>query len=107
MCEVLGVSRSGYYKWKNSPPSERKKRRAELTKRIEHHHQDSNGIYGSPKITEKLRQEGMVVGEKTVSRIMKENDIRSITAKKFNVQTTDSNHSFPIAPNWLNQHFDI
>jgi putative transposase len=107
MCEVMGVSRSGYYKWLSCPASEREKQRTKLTERIEYHHQDSNGIYGSPKITQELKKEGILVGEKTVGRIMKEKNIRSQAVKKFKVLTTDSNHEFPIAPNWLNQHFDV
>ncbi len=104
---MLDVFRSGYYKWRKSPPSERRKRREELTKRIKHHYHDSNGVYGSPKITELLKKEGIIVGEKTVGRIMRKNNLRSQAIKKFKVQTTDSNHDFPIAPNWLNQHFDV
>ena len=38
---------------------------------------------------------------------MKEKGLRSQAIGKFRVQTTDSNHSHPIAPNWLNQHFDV
>jgi len=107
MCSVLGVSRSGYYKWKNSPLSERAQYRAKLADRIAFHYTDNDGIYGSPKITFLLQQEGLGVGEKTVSRIMSENNLRSQAMKKFKVQTTDSNHDFPIAPNWINQHFNV
>ncbi|CQR56974.1 IS3 family transposase [Paenibacillus riograndensis] len=66
MCSVLGVSRSGYYKWRATPPSERKKHRERLVQRIEYHFHDNGEIYGSPKITKKLQQEGFTVGEKTV-----------------------------------------
>lgn len=105
MCRVLGVSRSGYYKWLSTPPSEQEKRRDELAKRIVHHYQDSNGIYGSPKITHLLHREGWKVTIKTVGRMMRVLGIRSRTVKKFRVHTTDSNHSLPVAPNILNQDF--
>lgn len=107
MCSVLGVSRSGYYKWRKTPPSDRKKRQEQLVKRIEYHFYDNDKIYGSPKITKKLQEEGFTVGEKTVGRLMRAHKFRSEAMRKFNVQTTDSNHDFPIAPNWLNQHFDV
>ncbi|WP_269847260.1 IS3 family transposase, partial [Paenibacillus sonchi] len=107
MCSVLGVSRSGYYKWRATPPSERMKHRERLVQRIEYHFHDNGEIYGSPKITKKLQQEGFTVGEKTVGRLMREHNLRSQAMGKFKVQTTDSNHDFPIAPNWLNQHFDV
>lgn len=105
MCKVLEVSRSGYYKWRTKPPSEREKRRQELTKRILFHYKDSRGLYGSPKITHLLRREGWKVTEKTVGRIMREHGIRSRTVKKFRVNTTDSRHALPVAPNLLNQQF--
>ncbi|MNZ71343.1 Integrase core domain protein [compost metagenome] len=105
MCKVLGVSRSGFYKWLETPDSERTRCRQELAQRIEYHYHDNNGIYGAPKITECLRDEGMQVGEKTVGRIMREKGLRSCTVKKFKVTTTDSNHNFPIADNLLNQEF--
>lgn len=76
MCEVLGVSRSGYYKWRLGKSTERAKQRKKLVERIKYHYQDSNGIYGSPKITALLRLEGFTVGEKTVGRIMKELHLR-------------------------------
>lgn len=43
---------------------------------------------------------------KTVGRIMRKKGIRSQARVKFRVQSTDSKHSLPIAPNWLTQHFD-
>jgi putative transposase len=105
MCKVLDVSRSGYYKWRKTPPSERKKQREELSKRIQYHYDDNYGLYGSPKITHLLRQEGLLVGQKTVGRLMKERGLRSRATRKFRVQTTDSNHNMPVGPNLLNQQF--
>ena len=34
LCWMLGVSRSGYYAWRNRPPSERSRQDATLTARI-------------------------------------------------------------------------
>jgi len=106
MCRVLGVSGSGYYKWRSAPPSELERRRAELAERIVYHYHDNHGLYGSPKITAVLRREGYCVSEKTVARLMREQGLRSRTAVKFRVRTTDSSHGLPVAPNLLNQHFE-
>ncbi len=106
MCSVLGVSRSGYYKWLKAPKSERTRRREELAKQVEFHFHDNDGIYGAPKITDCLKDKGIVVGEKTVGRIMREKGLRSCTVKKFKVPTTDSDHNLPVAPNLLNQQFE-
>lgn len=105
MCKVLEVSRSGFYKWRTAPESQRKKQRKVLTKRIQYYYKDNHGLYGSPKITQLLRREGFRVSEKTVGRLMRSQGLKARTIRKFRVHTTDSTHSLPIAPNLLNQDF--
>jgi putative transposase len=107
MCEVLHVSRSGYYKWlkEKSKSNSYQKRRQSLLARITWLFEDSVRRYGSPKITDLLRKEGWKVSERLVGQLMKENGMRSCVSRKFRVCTTDSNHSNPIAPNFLKQNF--
>jgi putative transposase len=105
MCETLGVSKSGYYDWLNRPISEQAKRKKKLTKVVKQIHDQSHGIYGSPKITDQLEKQGYVVSGRTVQRIMKDLSIKSRAVKKFKVQTTDSNHDHRIYPNLLDQQF--
>lgn len=105
MCAVLEVSRSGYYKWKSAVPGTQVFRKKKLQERISFHYNDSQRRYGSPKITALLRQEGYQISERTVGKYMRELCLRSCTSGKFRVNTTDSNHDFPIAPNLLNQQF--
>lgn len=97
-CETLEVSRSGFYDWKDRPPSERAEDSTRLLEKIREAHAQSRGIYGSPRVTEALKNEGIVCGENRVAKLMSENDIHSITKKKFRVVTTDSKHDLPIAP---------
>nr|WP_259457969.1 IS3 family transposase [Salipaludibacillus neizhouensis] len=106
MCQVLGVSKSGYYAWLKRPKSNQKKKREKLTSRIKRIHLESRNTYGSPKITKVLQGAGVRVSQKTVTRIMKENGIRSKTVKK-NKATTNSKHILPIYPNLLNQQFTV
>lgn len=106
MCEVLGVSKSGYYAWKDRPKSNQKKRREKLTILVSRAYLESRQNYGSPKITKQLNGKGIQVSEKTVTRIMQENDIRSKTVKKYKA-TTNSKHSLPVYPNLLNQNFTV
>jgi putative transposase len=105
MCEVLEVSRSGYYKWRSVDASDQEKRKEALTTRIEWHYHDSDKTYGSPRIHRDLVKEGWKVSERTVGTIMREKGWRSCMCRKFKVQTTDSNHDLPIAPNLLKQNF--
>ncbi|MNE16590.1 IS2 transposase TnpB [compost metagenome] len=102
----MGVSRSGFYKWKATGPSKQELRKRELMERIIVHFNDSEQRYGAPKITFLLRQEGSDVTERTVGLYMQELGLRSCVCRRFKVQTTDSNHDSPIAPNILNQQFD-
>jgi len=105
MCTVLGVSRSGYFKWRSAKPSMQELRKREIMERITYHFYDNSKRYGTPKITLLLHIEGYKVVERTVGLYMQELGLRSCVSKKYKVQTTDSNHDFPIAPNTLNQQF--
>ncbi len=105
MCKVLDVSRSGYYAWCRRPESERSKRRKRITQRIHQIFVKSRRLYGSPKITQILRKEdGERVSQKMVAKIMRENELRSRTVRKYKA-TTYSNHNYPVQENVLNQTF--
>nr|WP_232515635.1 IS3 family transposase [Aeribacillus pallidus] len=106
MCEVLKVSRSGYYKWRDRPKSARQERREELTQEVRRVYIESRQLYGSPKVTKKLNHEGIKVSQKTVSRIMNEEGMKSRTVKKHKA-TTNSKHNHPVHENVLNQHFTV
>ena len=106
MCKVLGVSRSGYYSWIKRKPSKRAVENQKLMEQIREIHKKSKGTYGSPRITEELKINYVHVSRPRVARIMKKANIRSITKKRF-VATTDSKHSFPVAPNYLNREFKV
>ncbi len=106
MCDILDVSRSGYYDWKDRAPSERSRRREELTQLIGQVHRECDCIYGSPKLCEELNSRGISISENTVARLMKNAGISSKVQRRFVVQTTDSNHLHPVAENLLNRQFD-
>lgn len=104
MCNVLEVSRSGYYKWKDRPESDRERQHKEWTEQVKEVYDQSRELYGSPKVASKLRQQGVDISERTVTRIMKEQQWRSRTVKKYKA-TTNSKHSLPVQDNVLNQDF--
>lgn len=107
MCVTLQVSRSGYYKWRKGKTSTQELRKAAVMERIRYHFADHKKRYGSPKITRLLHEEGYTVTERTVSVYMREMKLRSVVSKPYRVQTTDSKHNNPIAPNTLNQKFKV
>ena len=105
-CDVLGVSRSGYYAWLQRPPSVRAQRREELAVKIAAVHERNRRVYGSPRVCQALRAQGESVCENTVADIMKERQIRAKSKRKFVPRTTDSAHQQPVADNVLDRQFD-
>ena len=105
MCAVLAVSRAGFYAWLGRPESPRAVAARELAQQIRVVHHETHGVYGSLKITRELQARDHHADRKTVAKLMKSMGIRSIVCRKFRVQTTDSNHEDPIAPNTLGQDF--
>lgn len=105
MCGALGVSVSGYYAWHNREPSAREQSDEELLTQIRTIHQDSRGLYGSPRIHAALQQAGVACSRKRVARLMREAGIHSQRRVRRRVHTTDSNHHRPVAPNVLQRDF--
>ncbi|MDQ1146226.1 putative transposase [Bacillus sp. SORGH_AS 510] len=109
MCEVLNVSKSGYYKWlkkQNQPQSEKEVYRSEIKQKISKSFHESFGTYGSPRVHADLVEWGYIISQKTVARMMKEMGLKATSKEKF-VVTTDSNHDLYIYPNLLNRQFDV
>ena len=78
MSRFLGVSTSGFYSYINRSESKQSKRKQEVKVKITEIYNESNQIYGAPKITHLLKEEGYVISEKTVGNYMRELDIRAI-----------------------------
>jgi transposase InsO family protein len=104
-CDVLAVSRSGYYVWRNRGPSVTAQRRAALTEQIREVHQASRQTYGSPRVHAELLAKGQACNRKTVAKCMKQAGIQAKTRQRFRVTTTDSNHPHPVAENVVNRNF--
>ncbi len=103
MCDVLEVSRSGYYDWLGRPPSRREKRQARILNQIKKVHQ-KHPTYGLDPIWAEVK-ESIPCSRGTVYRLMKKHNIRSKRKTKWKA-TTNSKHNLPVAPNLLNQKFD-
>jgi putative transposase len=72
LARVLGVSRQGYYAWKNRGPSRRARQDQALTETIIKIHKRSRHTYGAPRIHAELRDDfGVLVGRKRVARLMR------------------------------------
>jgi len=71
-CRALDVSESWFYKWRDGDASPRHARRAQLTAEIKRLFAAHRGKWGSPRITDELRDDGWRVSEKTVAKVMRE-----------------------------------
>jgi transposase InsO family protein len=105
MCKVLKVSSSGYYYWRKHPVGARQLKQRQLLADIRQVHAQSQGRYGSPRIADELREQGVKASRNRVARLMQQAALRSIKYKKYRVQTTDSAHDYAVAKNLLNREF--
>jgi len=106
MCDELGVSRSGYYAWRERRPSKRSQKDEELLEDITESHRLSRRKYGSPRVFKDLQALGRRTSRKRIARLMRDHGLVARTKKRFK-RTTDSKHSFPIAENLLGRAFDV
>jgi transposase InsO family protein len=105
ICDVLEVSRSGYYAWVDRPLSNQSQRRSALAAKIGVVHADNRKVYGSPRIFKALVAAGEHVSENTVAKVMRSSGLRGKVKRKFVPRTTDSAHDRPIASNVLDRQF--
>ena len=87
MCCLLEVSASGYYAWRTRPESSRLKSDREMMVEIRRVHQDSKGVYGSPRIHAELVSSGIGVGRHKVARLMRLARLRGCPKRRFRVTT--------------------
>lgn len=88
MCRLFGVSKSGYYAWRERPPSARSVADAELLIHIKTIHEESRGIYGVPRIHAELRLKYRIhCSRKRVARLMKQAGLVGIHRRRFSGTT--------------------
>lgn len=107
MCEVLEVSRSGFYDWRGRGPSPRAQEDFELGELIELIHDDSGGTYGSPRIHRTLRRMGVRVGKKRVERLMRQRGLEGVSGRKCSTKTTIRDPQARPAPDLVDRDFDV
>jgi putative transposase len=106
MCRVLQVSRSGYYESLRRPPSCHSQDDDELRPKIKTAFEKGRKNYGTRRIQVELGKQETTASRRRIGRLMREEDLRVQTKRKFKV-TTDSKHDKPIAPNLLEREFTV
>ena len=103
-CEVLGVSRSGFYAWKDRPLSRRAREDVEIAQMIRTIHAVSRGTYGAPRVHAELAADGVRVGKKRVARLMKALGLQGATRRRFTTTTVRDTAARP-APDLVERDF--
>lgn len=105
LCQSLDVSCSGYYDWcaRQDKPCQRHRQDRRLKGQIDHIHKQSRQTYGAPRVQMQLRSQGQFHGRNRIARLMREQGLCGRQKKRYRVQTTNSRHPEPIAPNRLAQ----
>jgi len=104
LCRVMSVCRGGFYAWSKRTRSVRAQQNDLLTEQIQTAFDQSEQTYGSPRVFDQLKADGIACSQKRVARLMRLNALRAVPARRF-VVTTDSAHTLPIAANVLDRQF--
>jgi transposase InsO family protein len=103
-CRALGVSQAWFYKWRHGDASPRHARRERLKVAIRRWFAKHHGTYGSPRITADLREEGWLVSENTVAKLMRELGLQA-RRKRRRKQTTRPGRGRWRAPDLIGRDF--
>jgi putative transposase len=95
LCQMTGLSRAGYYRWRVPPPATPVA--MELRSQIQQTALEWPA-YGYRRITAELQRRGFDVNHKRVLRLMREDNLLCLRRRSF-VVTTDSCHNLPVYPN--------
>ena len=109
MCELLEISRSGFYQWRASRdrgPTPSQRRRAALDAKVAASHAGSDGVYGAPRVLADLRAAGERVSRKTVAASLRRQRLAGISPRRFAPATTVVDLEAPVPKDLVGRRFD-
>lgn len=109
MCDLLEVSRSGYYKWRanrDAGPTPAQRRRADLDAKVAKFHTASDGVYGAPRLLADLRADGERVSRKTVAASLRRQGLAGISPRRFAPATTVVDLDAAVPEDLVRRRFD-
>jgi len=108
LCEVLDVSRSGFYAYAQQQAAPQIDRdEVALRARVKAIHEETRQSYGSRRMAMQLQAEGFAVGRAKARRLMQEAGLTVRHRTRRGPVTTDSQHRYPVAPNLLARQFKV
>lgn len=97
LCHVLDVSQSGYFAWRRRGASVRQKEDMVLLAHVRSAFYQSNGTYGSPRMTRELQDQGFAIGRRRTARLMRENGLKVRQRRRFKRTPADDIDTVDIA----------
>lgn len=104
LCQMMRVSRSGYYAWRERRPSRRQRENEQLLGQVKTAYADSRKTYGYRRVYAALLTKGIPCGKHRVRRLMQQHDLKAKRRRRYRA-TTESRHRLPVAPNLLDRAF--
>lgn len=101
VCDLLDVSRSGFYAWRTGEESLRVKRGAELLPLVSAVFWRHRRRYGARRIAVELSSQGIACGVARVARLLKSLELQAIQPKSYQPKTTQSRHRLGYNQNLL------
>ena len=106
MCQLLQVSRSGYYEWLSRPPRAQAEAEQHVEAKVQHYFAQGRGTYGTRRIKSLLAQEGVQVSRRRIGHILSQAGLRCKTRRKFKAPSA-AGQAQAVAPNQLNREFTV
>lgn len=106
LCQVMGVSRSGFYAYLKHDDQPKSKYGLALLATVKEIFESTQGSYGSRRMSRALRESGYNIGRYQARSLMRQCGLQVRLTRRFKV-TTKSHHHYPVAPNLLDRHFDV
>jgi putative transposase len=106
MCQLLGVSRSGYYEWLQRPPRPQTTAEQPLQDQVQRYVAQGRGTYGTRRIKHLLAQEGLRVSRRRIGRMLTQAGLRCKTRRRFKAPIA-AGQAQTVAPNQLNRELTV
>jgi transposase InsO family protein len=104
-CRCMEVSRSAYYEWSEHEPSQRDRNDAALLEQIQRVHAQSRETYGSPRVYDELRDEGIACGRHPVAKLMPVKGIVGREPRRFKTTTIPDPDALTVAVDLVKRAF--
>ena len=104
VCDLLNVSRSGFYSWRKDQRNFYEVKDQELVSLIHEIFWFHHRRYGARRIAAELKRRDVLCGVARVARLLKSQGLRAIQPRSFKPKTTESRHRLGFNDNLLTGH---